>query len=231
MQWSGNKWDKIDSRNYGVINNTGVVDLKNVACKSYIVIASNASTPMFSLNSFEAQKKESEVKLSWQTINEPLTAKFIIEKSTDRIHFYEIGELQNHIDPYNLSGYNFSDSQLSDGISYYRVKFIGSDNIASYSETKVVTNFDNTKINPLKINSVSPNPFSSSVKINFSTPDEKAFFEIYDFSGKLIMNIPADDVGLGNNNATLNLEQLGKGTYILNIVSNGKKDSVKIIKN
>ena len=55
--------------------------------------------------------------------------------------------------------------------------------------------------------------------------------EIIDAAGRRILNMPVGTTGTEQGYSILNLESLKKGIYFLNIINNGKKDTVKIIKN
>ena len=230
LVWTGSQWENFipAEKNNNKFNNT--ISLRNVINGEQFVIVSPTMTQKFELKIFEAKQSEVEVLLSWETINEAASTTYKVEKSTDGINFYEIGELENNFNSESFSSYNFSDNQLPEEISYYRLKYINNNKL-SYSEVKIVTTNDNYKAGSVKINSVSPNPFSSALLINYKAIDKSAILNIIDTEGRILMNVPMISADQKNGTAHLNLESLKKGVYFLTIINNGKKDTVKIIKN
>ncbi len=230
LVWTGSEWVNYTpaEKNKNKLNNT--ISLRNVINGEQFVIVSPDMTQKFELKFFEAKQSEKGVLLSWETINEASSTTYKVEKSTDGINFYEIGELENNFNSETFSAYNFSDDQLPEEIAYYRLKYINNNKL-SYSEVKIVTTKDNYKVGSVKINSVSPNPFTSTLHINYKAIDQSAILTIIDTEGRILMNVPLISSDQGNGTAQLNLESLKKGIYFLNIINNGKKDTVKIIKN
>ena len=230
LVWTGSEWVNYTpaEKNKNKLNNT--ISLRNVINGEQFVIVSPDMTQKFELKIFEAKQSEKGVLLSWETINEASSTTYKVEKSTDGINFYEIGELENNFNSETFSAYNFSDDQLPEEIAYYRLKYINNNKL-SYSEVKIVTTKDNYKVGSVKINSVSPNPFTSTLHINYKAIDQSANLTIIDTEGRILMNVPLISSDQGNGTAQLNLESLKKGIYFLNIINNGKKDTVKIIKN
>jgi hypothetical protein len=230
LQWSGTTWIKITPSSKNENQKTQSETLKNISNGSDFVFINVEAEKVFELKLFDAKKIENEVLLSWETVNESSSPVYTIEKSIDGNEFFEIGKSDDNITEKNLSSYNFSDNKLPESISYYRLKYSNNNRI-SYSPIKVVRSTDDYRGGPVKINSVSPNPFSSDVKINFSSIDERTMFEVRDAGGRLILKIPAEGAEVENANATLHLDQLQKGIYFLTVINNGKSDTQKIIKN
>lgn len=95
----------------------------------------------------------------------------------------------------------------------------------------MVTSKDDFRVGQVKINSVSPNPFISSIKIQYQAIDKSAMLELIDAEGRRVLNMPVESISAEQGYAILNLEYLKKGIYFLSITNNGKKETVKIIKN
>ena len=230
LVWTGSTWENFtpSGKSNNKYNNT--ISLHNVVYGEQFIIASPNITQKFELKIFEAKQNEKEVILSWETINEATSTTYKVEKSIDGINFYEIGELENNFNSETFSAYNFSDNQLPEEISYYRLKYINNNKLY-YSEVKIVTSKDNYSVGSVKINSVSPNPFTSDLLIHYKAIDKSAILNIIDTEGRILMNVPLKSVDQENGTAHLNLESLKKGIYFINIINNGKKDTVKIIKN
>ena len=230
MAWTGSSWTRLMPSGSISYKYKSSISLHNVNNGKQFVIVSNDNIQQFELKLFEATRNENEVLLNWETVNEMTSTTYKVEKSTDGINFYEIGTLENSFNTNNLSNYNFSDKQLPGGILYYRLKYINNNKIL-YSEVKMVTSKDDFRVGQVKINSVSPNPFISSIKIQYQAIDKSAMLELIDAEGRRVLNMPVESIGAEQGYAILNLEYLKKGIYFLSITNNGKKETVKIIKN
>jgi hypothetical protein len=232
LQWNGTSWTKLSSLGTGVTKKTGSVTIANTSKYSHYVLAADDGYQPFALKSFNVAKKENAVLLDWETMNEASSASFTIEKSTNGVAFYELAVTQKNSSASNSSMYNFEDKELPASRSYYRIKLMDNNGIISYSETKSVTATTISGVNnPVKINSVSPNPFISSVKVYFNSSNENTQLEVIDLNGKLVYKRQIESHEAENGFVTMDLEFIKRGVYFLNIISDGKKDTRKIIKN
>lgn len=230
LQWTGSEWNKIVPASKVEDSKTKTITIKNISNASDFVIVNDENEDPFELKLFEASKFDKEVLLSWETLNEPTSLSYTIEKSLDGINFFEIGTKEDNISSNNLSSYNFSDNDLPENVAYYRLKYTSNRRI-SYSPIKTVRLTDDYKGGPVKINSISPNPFSSTIQINYSVANERTLIEVMDMQGHIVYTGHAEVEDKENGKTMLNLEHLSKGVYFLNITSNGKRDTMKIIKN
>lgn len=102
-------------------------------------------------------------------------------------------------------------------------------------EAKVNAIADNKNISPSLANSSTsysleqnaPNPFNQETVIRFNAGDTNAAIGIYDLSGRQMQLIP---IKKGEKQITVNARTLTAGTYVYNLVANGKIiDSKKMI--
>ncbi|MGV3587177.1 MAG: T9SS type A sorting domain-containing protein [Adhaeribacter sp.] len=91
------------------------------------------------LVNFTAAYKHPGVMLSWQTASEQNNAFFTVERSTDAVHFKEIGQKKGAGNSEVLRQYSFTDPQPITGINYYRLKQTDINGTISYSPVKSVT--------------------------------------------------------------------------------------------
>ena len=159
------------------------------------------------LLSFEGIKIESGSLLSWKTFNEINAKEFIIERSTDGIHFIKIG-VQSSGSSYN---YSFVDQHPFDGINYYRLKII--DNDDSYQYSPIIA---------LQFKEVSayifPNPADDILHIAVrGNSDFK--IELYNNLGQLIIS--------QNNSSEIDLSNLAAGIYNIKILLNDQEVLLK----
>ncbi len=83
---------------------------------------------------------------------------------------------------------------------------------------------------PAFSSSVSPNPFSSSTTISFSSQqDSHTTIALYDLAGRKLKTLLDENVTAGNHEVQLNRDQLGAGVYFLSATINGSTSTSKLI--
>jgi hypothetical protein len=82
----------------------------------------------------------------------------------------------------------------------------------------------------LKIISVSPNPFTTTLNVDYTTKTKSTFI-LTDASGRTVRQFEATLAETSKTANLTGLEDLKKGIYFLSIAGDGKKDTVKLIKN
>ncbi len=85
------------------------------------------------LLAFNGISKNNKVTLSWTTATETNNNYFTIEKSTDCITFYPIGDVEGKGNKTTVSDYLYVDDGACPGINYYRLKQTDFDGVFSYS--------------------------------------------------------------------------------------------------
>ncbi len=111
--------------------------------------------------SFEAKVvSNNKAQLNWTTASELNTSHFEVEKSRNAIEFANIGIIKSN-SQLNKNYYEFIDSKVNEGFTYYRIKQIDIDGKYSYSSIKQVNN-ENNKYFTIKNNGSS----SPSILVN-----------------------------------------------------------------
>ena len=159
------------------------------------------------ITGFTAQKNNESVLLKWYATFETNFKKYEIERSTDGIGFYKIGEVAGR----NLANYSFTDNSLPNtNIVYYRLKMIDIDGKFSNSKTiavRIADNFSNAL--------VYPNPTKEKLVVKLQQAlTENSSLLIADLSGRIIMK---QQVAGGQKNIDLNVRQLPAGRYFIKI--------------
>ncbi len=176
----------------------------------------NVSTLPVKFISFSATLKENKVENSWQTANEINVNSYLIEKSTDGKSFYRIGKLAAENKARN--SYAFTDENVSEGVSYYRVLGLDNDGRKTYSGVQRVEN--NYRQKALVIY---PNPANDLITIKASSIKAVT---IINTEGKVVYSEKAN-----NNTATINISSLPKGIYLVKgVLENNTVVSEKLIK-
>ena len=163
------------------------------------------------LNYFSVTPSEESVHLKWETLSEINNAYFSLERSTDGIHFIEIGQLNGAGTTFKKREYDFFDETPQLGMNYYRIKQFNFDGQYSQSEVKVIEFEDVSKISTLWIY---PNPAKEFINISLYPDDQlRVNFEILDITGQVVQTIR--EVNDTEGSFKLSINHLNSGSYLL----------------
>jgi hypothetical protein len=90
------------------------------------------------LTRFDVSKRESVAELEWATSQEANSDYFEVQRTTDMVHWSEIGRREAARESEDARDYNFTDSLPESGLNYYRLKMIDADNTFAYSRVRSV---------------------------------------------------------------------------------------------
>jgi O-glycosyl hydrolase len=165
--------------------------------------------------SFKAAIGDDVVNLNWKVANEKDFSHFEVQKSENANEFNTLGQ----VNAANLTNYNFQDNMPSEGNNYYRLKMVDLDGSSSF--TKVINvkyeknapfiTFENPAING-----------AMKVVTNLKNPE----FQVFSLAG---VPISYNLFKLSENNYNLKIQNKQSGMHLLNIVSEGKVFSRKIL--
>jgi hypothetical protein len=180
------------------------------------------------LESFTAVPADNTVLLSWKISDAVNVSTFSIERSSDGLGYLPVGSVA--FSPV-ATDYNFTDMSLPDVKStwYYRLKTIDNDGNYTYSPI-VSANIAGTS----DLFSVSPNPFTGQVTINFIQERNTSSLTLRLLNTRGVTLLAKEFTGLagGYQTLTLNaLDYLPKGIYILQLTTGAAKEyDQKILK-
>ena len=166
--------------------------------------------------SFTAALENGNVLLKWNINNEENTKGYNVQVSRDGKAWSLEAFVQAKNTPGNIS-YSYIDNTAKNGTIYYRLQQVNDDNQFSYSDIKVLyPDNSGTQV------TLYPNPTASILFIESAVLRR---IEIIDPEGKIVMKSAAMA------NGSLNISQLGKGTYWVKLI--GSEDTIvkKIEKN
>jgi Secretion system C-terminal sorting domain len=166
------------------------------------------------LANFRATKKQQSIELQWKTASEQNANRFIVEKSTDGIHFKAMAEVTAVGNSKEAQTYNQLDKNPSQGDNYYRLLLKDNDGSSRHIGNIVKVNF----LDANSVVSIYPNPVSDALTVQTSqTEAANLQLRIMDISGQLIQTIEYN-VEQGNNSKILDVHTLRAGTYLLQVV-------------
>ncbi len=174
---------------------------------------------------FEAEKKEKDVVLTWQTTREQNTSHFEVQRSTDSKQFFKIGTVKSQ-NKTSVNNYDFTDKNLPSGTLYYRLEQFDKDGKTTFSPIRSIEKSDKFYYN------ISPNPTQGILTIK-GTADYKMDMtvEVFNAAGVLMyQKMQPNTEGVFEH--TVNLTDFAEGTYMVLLrLPNGfsiKKTIVKV---
>ena len=172
------------------------------------------------LISFSGIKKNNQSVLYWTTASEENNQQFIIERSSDGIHFESIGTVLGKGTTSLTQHYTWTDATPLAGINYYRLKQVDVDGLASYAH--IIQLVFHSSLNV----TIYPNPSHGIFQLSIA---ESAFIqaEVYNTLGQLISE------NLNQINATdfmIDLSGESDGVYYLQLMDKQQAFTFKLIK-
>ncbi len=179
--------------------------------------------------SFTAIKNGDQAILNWATAWEINNAGFEVERSTNGVSWQKIGFVNGNGDVTSVSNYAFAASLVntSSAVVYFRLKQVDFNGQFAYSATRALrlSGAAATTAN------VYPNPAANKISVNLEgmQAGELATVSVMDMSGKVLVTT-AQNIEEGNYRLDLNIENLVKGNYIVNITSASASYNTKLVK-
>ncbi|MGZ5283409.1 MAG: T9SS type A sorting domain-containing protein [Bacteroidia bacterium] len=189
----------------------------------------NAALPV-ELISFTATKQSNEmVMLNFATAWEINNAGFEVERSTNGISWNNIGFVAGNGNATEINNYAFPTSlaNISAPVVYYRLKQVDFNGQFEYSATRTLR----LSATAAAATSVYPNPATSKISVSLEgiAAGEMAKISVMDMSGKILISAN-QVVEEGNFTMDMNIDNLTKGNYIVNIASPSANYNTKLVK-
>jgi hypothetical protein len=235
--WNGAKWDDIgynpNSSNSGAALPAGWISSNNTANFSPFTFASrSAVNPLpVELLSFTAKLNGSVVDLFWSTASEFNNDHFTVERSKDMTNFVPVATVQGAGNSTTVLNYKTTDKEPWMGVSYYRLKQTDFDGNFTYSAIVPITisEFAQPNSNEAEHVLVYPNPSTGEVNVNFTCKEKGVYlFSVYDMMGNKMYSTEKT-IEAGETLLTIDLHELPSGVYFLNLETQGKRFSEKLI--
>jgi hypothetical protein len=163
----------------------------------------------------------SAVHVKWQTQSEVNVKHFELEYASDGVNFSKVASVKPKANNgFGSVNYTYSFNPVHSGTLYLRLKIVDLDGKFAYS--KVISR--HVELSRQFI--VSPNPVSDNLTIQFTPAKGSAQVKISDSKGELIKSIRSNRSPIN-----LDLSNLPKGVYLVDITQNQVSTVQKIIKN
>lgn len=225
-KWNGTLWENLgNSATTGTVSLGNITTFGNVTSFSPFTLGSTGTNnPLpVELISFQATKKDQDVKITWQTETEINSAYFIIQRSKNFTKWEDVMKIEAAGQSNAKINYKDFDVSPYKGTSYYRLKQVDLDGEFKLSKNNAVK-FEEEEEEEEGNFTIYPNPSSSIVTIQFNETSKQLY--LTNSQGKKI-DLKPYTISISNNQYVLNLENLSNGLYF---ISNNQQQVSKLIK-
>ena len=172
-----------------------------------------------SITKFNGLHQNGVSKLMWQTDYEQSVLNYEIQRSLNGLDFKSIGNVKAIGNSSVVQNYSFEDGEVLSNTIYYRLKIVESNGGFKYSKI-LVFRVDMG----ITTNSISPNPFKESIKLDFATNySQNISIKMFDLMGRQV-KIISKTAQKGTNTVNISeLQNLPAGSYIIEMIANGER--------
>lgn len=187
---------------------------------------------LLSFNAFANQDAYA-TDIHWQTAREQDSESFVLQRSLDGVAFENIATIPAAVYSEEIENYTFLDQELpivngqKGGLFYYRLQQVDLYNNVLYSEVRAV----NFPVETLLGFNIYPNPTKSRLNLDFLAPNSENSFtlSIINTLGQVVREkIISPNQGL--NQLVIDVDELSRGTYIIQLSSTQKSYRRSFIK-
>jgi hypothetical protein len=173
---------------------------------------------------FKGELQNDKALLSWTTSTEINNKGFYLERSADGRAYSSIAFINGSGNSSSPRSYSHPDFDLRKGLFYYRLKQVDMNGRFTYSKIVVL---QITKDGVVK---VYPNPVKNAIQILFGQPVTSARVHLYSMAGSKVFSRQIYLNGQSSTTIDISNVSLPKGSYLLQLVYDGKTRQVKMIK-
>jgi len=169
------------------------------------------------LLSFTAVRAGDNALLQWSTTDAATLSSFMIEKSTDGVHFATLDSVAASANGNTINTYQYTDTHLVSGINYYRLREVNQDGQYTWSPVRTVNGSAAGGI------TIYPNPVQDGNLYISSTVNIREI-RLVDVSGKTILQMETQ--GYLN---TLPVGAIARGIYFVTVYTDTGNSVQKIL--
>lgn len=218
--WNGTSWIDLSGQITATSNteNSTLIGYAQPGI-SAIGIGSSYWVLPLKLLEFTVREQDCNASLNWTTTNEVNMDRFDIEGSDNGNSYHKVGEVKSK-NGGNTNFYTFKASQTVNS-AFYRLKMISADSSFTYSEVAHLQTNCKTSVDFVK---VYPNPVTDGyVYVSFATQiTGAAKLVLTDAVGRQV-KLKDINITTGNNTIKLELNQVPKGFYFVQIIAAGNR--------
>ncbi len=168
--------------------------------------------------SFQAKPQNADVKLNWSVTEEIQVSRYEIERSTEPQNFKLIGAVtaKGHVANGGLD-YIYRDAGALAGTLYYRLRMVDQNGSSNFSNILRVTP---GAMEALELSAFSQSAYQNMIDMDLWAIDAMiAHIEVRDLQGRLIINLPNQNLVAGRNPVRVDLSEKAAAAYLISIKS------------
>ena len=201
---------------------------RNLLMNGTIWLATASGGPLpLTLTQFTATREQQSIVLNWQTENEIDVLGYQVERSTDGIHFMDIGSIIAANDIITVQTYRYADNTTAFTSSeyYYRLKMINTDRSFKLSAIQTIR-FTNNHTNISLIR----NPIEHQIRLDISSSIPGNFnCSISSLQGQLLLSKQIS-VNAGEQQVDIDASNLPAGIFLLTLKNDRYNKTLRLVK-
>lgn len=186
-----------------------ILNFQNIALEGYVI----GVIPV-ELTSFTANASGNNVTLHWVTSSETNNQGYEVHRSSNG-NWERVGYVEGNGTTTEEHSYSFTESNLTSGTHYYRLRQIDFDGTyEDYYEISVEVSAPSN----YALEQNYPNPFNPSTKISYSLAvDSKVSINVFNVLGEEVATLLDGNIAAGNHTVDFNAAGLNSGVYLYKI--------------
>ena len=174
------------------------------------------------LGKYDVKETNGKVLISWSATQELNNDHYAVERSADGTNYTALYTIRAHSAAQDNFLYTVTDPVPLNGLNYYRLVQYDRDGSKTYFDVKTIK-FSGTRQRDIQ---VYPNPAAGSFVVR-ATPDglNKGTITLTDAFGRMVRTFVLPSSGV----QTIEIEHLLNGTYFVQVNTNGKTETVKLL--
>ncbi len=226
--WNGSEWENLGQDAITGDTTSGSITVNNVSSFSPFTFGSEISNenPLpVELVNFNAEKQHENVQLNWATASEKNASHFIVQHSGNGEFFESIGKVRAQGTTLRETNYRFMDERPST-MNYYRLKQVDHDGSFDYSKVISVAFNEAMQRDRIRLyGDASSNLVKGKVTIEQSGQYN---INVRNSRGQMIHS-ESQSWKEGKHSFELNIDEVSKGMYYLEIVGNEQQFHKKVM--
>jgi len=170
---------------------------------------------------FSGQQKDGNIQLSWQMADQAGISYYIVERSTDGLTYIPVQQVV--VTNAAQDSYTAIDTQVPDGVVYYRLEMIGNNGVIHYSQT-ILFKMGNTSSFSVKPTLITGN---TAVRCTYPGARSNGFIRVLGVDGRVYRTII---VPAGSTATSIDIVGLARGGYFVVFTRNDTVVSTKVWK-
>lgn len=178
------------------------------------------------ITAFKATKTTQHNKVEWTVEENKAVKNFEVQKSYDGVRFTSVGTVAGTANN-NIEAYTYKTATEGSEKLYFRLKLVEKNNSISYSKVVLAITENN---DPPTTLSLLQNPVNHQLVLQYTAmKEEAATFLVYNIAGIAVKKEKRTS-NKGNNQITIGVDALPRGTYIVHLSGTQQVRTTKFIK-